>query len=148
QSVITLSTWPAERIEAVWKSASPIPGPLLDKDQRLIHARALFEARNDITAVMSEADTLKLLKGCHMVMESLVGRDLLEKTVFERTSPVAKWPSLPCVTLSLAFLARLAARGHELAQRLIERRRATLVELAIGAPEMVRQDLILAELWL
>lgn len=148
QTVIAMSTWSAERVEAIWTSASPVPGPLLDKDQRLIHARALFEARNAISLVMSESNTLKLLKSCHLVMESLVGRDLLEKTVFERTSPVAKWPSLPCVTLSLAFLARLAARGHELAQRVFERRRETLVELAVAAPEMVRQDLILAELWL
>jgi hypothetical protein len=58
------------------------------------------------------------------------------------------WTTLPQITITLALLARAAARGSERAQALYEHHKSTHASLAQLAPLMVEQDLILAELWM
>lgn len=148
ENAIKLSHMPKQAVEEIWQAAAPIPGPLLDRDQRFIQARELFDARNAIDVTKSDNETFALLKGTHTLIEQATGREVLENTVFERSSEHKYWPSLPCVTLSLALVARLAARGDETALKVVERQKRVMIQLAQHAPAMLTQDLILAELWM
>jgi hypothetical protein len=50
--------------------------------------------------------------------------------------------------MSLALMARMASRKCDEAMAIYHRYRASFAELSFLVPEIVEQDLILAELWL
>lgn len=146
QEAEILSDWPKERIDAVWRAAAPIPGALLNADQRLLHARELFDSRlsqqtRDI-ARMSHG----ILRTVHPVLESEIGARVL--TPIRARSGSDGWPSLPCLSISLSLLARLGSRGSANAAVAFDRYRSRFADLAATAPSFVEQDLVLAELWM
>jgi hypothetical protein len=131
-NVAMLDSWSPDRIENVWRAAAVVPCGLLERDARMSAARELFDLRQ------SSGLRDVLAAGPRIVQESTtilsrVGADRAVGAVEARgTGP--SWVSLPAVSLALAFVARLAARGH-----------ATYAALARHAPRLVMTDLVLAE---
>jgi len=58
------------------------------------------------------------------------------------------WKNLPAASLALAFIARLTPRLSSIEILTYDLYRDCYTDLAIVAPEIVEQDLLLAELWL
>ncbi|MFH8249487.1 hypothetical protein ACH3VR_03845 [Microbacterium sp. B2969] len=141
-----LATWPAERIEEVWRAAAPIPGALLNADQRMLHARELFDSRVLPLTREAAASSRVVLRATHEVLQDALG-DRVRGPIRARSGSEG-WPSLPCVSLSLSLLARLAARGHDAAMQTFTRYRSRFADLAEAAPSFIEQDLVLAELWM
>jgi hypothetical protein len=139
-----ISRWPEERIEMVWKSVNAIPGRLLDVDTRMIAAKQLFDRRRSLPFdVRSVAQALSTI-------ENFLSREFGDAAAAVVTARrgLTGWTTLPQITITLALLARAAARGSERAQALYEHHKSTHASLAQIAPLMVEQDLILAELWM
>lgn len=141
-----MSDFPKERIDEVWRAAAPVPGALLNADQRLLHARELFDSRisprtRDIATVSHT-----MLRTSHAVLQAELGERV--RMPIGARSGGDGWPSLPCVSISLSLLARLAARGSTSAADTFARYRSRFAELAEAAPSFVEQDLVLAELWM
>lgn len=141
-----LATWTTERIEEVWRAAAPIPGAMLNADQRMLHARELFDSRVLPITREAAASSRVVLRTTHEILHGALG-DRVRGPIRARTGSEG-WPSLPCVSLSLSLLARLAARGSETASQAFTRYRSRFADLAEAAPSFVEQDLVLAELWM
>lgn len=141
-----LDRMPAAQLDVVWSAINPLPGAFLDQDQRMIHARELFDARVDVRVRALASKSSSVLRTVHTVLQSELGEKVREP-VRERAAGEG-WPSLPCLTISLALLARLAARGSEPALATFNRYRSRFADLTAAAPSFVEQDLVLAELWL
>lgn len=141
-----LATLPPRQIDDIFRAAAPVPGAILDRDQRLLHARALFDAR--ITAETRDAATKSsmIIRTARAILVSEIGEHAAEP--LRARSGSDGWPSLPCVTLSLGLIARLASRGSERALRMHTQYRGRYGDLATAAPAFVEQDLVLAELWM
>lgn len=146
QEAEIISDWPKARIDAVWQTAAPVPGALLNPDQRMIHGRELFDARLDAVTRDLARTSHTILRRCHAILQAELG---------ERASvPIASrsgsdgWPSLPCLSITLSLLARLSARGSEAAIETFDRYRSRFGDLATAAANFVEQDLVLAELWM
>ncbi|WP_409046893.1 hypothetical protein AB2L57_09210 [Microbacterium sp. HA-8] len=141
-----MSGMPIDQLNALWRVASPIPGLLLERDQRALHARSLFDARVDARVRETALAAGAIVGGCR----ALLGRELGERAVgpLRARSGGDGWPLLPCVSISLALVARLAARGSHDALAVYERNRFAYAELADCAPDFIEQDLVLAELWM
>lgn len=141
-----LATWPAERVDAIWRAAAPVPGALLNADQRMLHARELFDSRVLPLTREAAASSRVVLRATHEVLQNALG-DRVRGPIRARTGSEG-WPSLPCISLSLSLLARLAARGHDAANQAFTRYRSRFADLAEAAPSFIEQDLVLAELWM
>lgn len=141
-----MSDFPKERIDAVWHAAAPVPGALLNADQRLLHARELFDSRTSPRTRDIATASRIMLRASHAVLQAELGERV--RVPIGARSGGDGWPSLPCVSISLSLLARLAARGSTSAADTFARYRSRFAELAEAAPSFVEQDLILAELWM
>ena len=141
-----MSDFPKERIDELWRAAAPVPGALLNADQRLLHARELFDSR--VSQRTREIATVSrvALRASHAVLQAELGERV--RVPIGARSGGDGWPSLPCVSISLSLLARLAARGSTSAAESFARYRPRFAELAEAAPSFVEQDLVLAELWM
>jgi hypothetical protein len=135
-----------EELDRVWRAVEPIPGALLDPFQRMIHARRLFEMRFD--------DRLQGLKDAGTEIRRVVRFTIQLEYGEAALAPIAArdssrgWQSLPMLSLALAFHARMASRGIDPAVQTYQEYLQEFSELAILAPGIVEQDLVLAELWL
>lgn len=139
-----ISRWPDDRIEAVWRSVSPVPGRLLDSDSRLIAAKQLFDQRRALpfdarsTAQWLSQISRLLVREVHATAEN----------VLNARRGTHGWTTTPELSLALALLARADARGHERVGEIYAHLKPMHEGLARVAPLMTEQDLILAELWL
>jgi hypothetical protein len=134
-----------QQIEMIWRAAQVVPRALLDADTRVAAARRLFDHRDEasIRAVGKLAtsvvrSTLTLLKN----------RPGLARQVEARRHPHDRggWFAVSAASAALAILARLAARGDAACRSAEQMFRADWARLAVGAPDLVTIDLILAEL--
>ncbi|WES64638.1 hypothetical protein P0L94_00880 [Microbacter sp. GSS18] len=141
-----LSDWPAERIDAVWRAAAPVPGALLNGDQRMLHARELFDSRISPRTRDIARTSHGVLRRTHAVLQDTLG-DRVRGPIGARSGSDG-WPSLPCLSISIALLARLAARGYESAIEAFGKYRSGFADMAEAAPSFIEQDLVLAELWM
>lgn len=141
-----LSDWSKERVDEVWSAVAPVPGALLNTDQRLIHARELFDSRVTPDARTLATTSRGILRRSHIVLQDELGERV--RTLIRARSGGEGWPSLPCLSITLSLLARLAARGSSAAAQTFELYRSGFGDLAAAAPSFVEQDLVLAELWM
>jgi hypothetical protein len=146
QNAEIISDWPKERIDDVWRAAAPVSGPLLNRDQRLIHARELFDSRLSQGTRDLARTSHGILRRSHLVLQAELGEKV--RTILGARSGSDGWPSLPCLSITLSLLARLAARGSSAATETFELYRSRFGDLASAAPSFVEQDLVLAELWM
>lgn len=142
-SAVRLAELPIEMRNQLWRAIRIVPGGLLDEDERLIAARHLFEVRiqPDLGRVSSAAKDL--LISSQQQIHAIGGMRLL--AAVRARIPTAGWRALPALSLALAFVARLAARGHTGCERLLPRTLPHHAALARSAPRLVTIDLLLAE---
>lgn len=135
-----------ERLDEVMAAARAIPGRLLDKDERMIHARELFNARHSPSLSELSNQSHKVLR----LISDCVEKELGEMGSFpiQARSSEPGWLSLPAVSIALALINRLAARHNRRAIELANILRPHYTNLTKAAPSFVNQDLVLAELWL
>ncbi len=133
-----------EALDAVMKAVSPIPGHLLDVDERMLHARELFDHRHDSALAELCLRSDKLLRVAESCVTDHLGSDGVAPIRARESIP--GWYSLPALTMALALANRLAARGNSVALTLSNATRSHFSYLARVAPRMIEQDLAIAEL--
>ncbi len=141
-----MSDWPVERIDGLWSAAAPVPGALLNADQRALHARELFDGRLSPHTRDIARTSHGVLRRTHAVLQDVLG-DRFRAPIAARSGSDG-WPSLPCLSISIAFLARLSARGADPAVEAFRKYRSGFASMAEAAPSFIEQDLVLAELWM
>lgn len=141
-----MAMWPPGQIDALWQAAAVVPKAMLDVDTRLMAARRMFDARHErpIRAAAAVANTITL------TVETFIGQSAypdLTDPISARHPAAGKggWLALPAMSISMALLARIAARGNRNAARLEREYRGKWGNLALDAPELVAIDLVLAE---
>nr|GID83024.1 hypothetical protein Ade03nite_19480 [Actinoplanes derwentensis] len=145
-SAARLAQIPIEARDRFWKAVPVVPGGLLDADERLTAARQLFDVRLQpgIARVSIAARDLLLI-----TQQQLHAVDIPRVMDAVRArNPTTGWRALPALSLALAFVARLAARGHTGCDQLLPRILPYHATLARSAPRLVTIDLLLAELTL
>jgi hypothetical protein len=133
-----------EALDAVMKAVSPIPGHLLDGDERMLHARELFDHRHDSALAPLCSSSDKVLRLAESCVTAHLGQDGADPIRSRQSIP--GWYSLPALTIALALVDRLAARGNPVARALSDTTRPHFSYLARVAPRMIEQDLAIAEL--
>lgn len=143
ESAQRLAALPVEKRDQIWRAMRIVPGGLLDADERTTAARHLFDVRirPGVGRVSSAAREL-LRTSCPQI--NAAGGPPVTAAVQARR-PTSGWQALPAVSLALAFVARLAARGHDGCERLLPHTLPAHATLARSAPRLVAIDLLLAE---
>ncbi|AFR08044.1 hypothetical protein [Nocardiopsis alba] len=144
-----LARMPEDQVAAIWQAARVVPRALLDEDSRTQAALGLFTERNrsELYRLRQSASdiitaTLHLVKRIPETYR-LPALALLES----RHAPEAsRWRNLPAASLALAVAARLAARGVRSCASLARGQQQVWGDLARCAPDLVRIDIVLAEL--
>ena len=126
-----------------------VPKGLLDVDTRVQASLQLVERRNNTTLVWMTRNAHKMLSEILRVL-ALVGDEVGTQTVRSRMHPTkdAGWRAFSAISIGLAFVARYAARDHQVARGWIVRQQRGWADLAKTAPDLVSIDLIVAELLL
>lgn len=145
-NVRSLDLMPQDRIDAIMSVARLLPQGLLDQDSRAQASKMLFDHRRDrsLEAVISVSATL--VAEARAALSTDLGGYAVSP-IDQRTSDPG-WMSLPALSLAFALLARTAARGGRASAKAFEKTRKAYMRLADAAPEIVQQDLGLAELWI
>lgn len=134
-----------EALEGIWRAANIVPTQLLDADSRAAAARQLFDTRHhpDLQALASKAKRIAVQIATLLSEQQ---RSALAGALQARFSGEGQgWQWLPALSLALALLARITARGDEDFTEELELYRTSWAELARHAPDLVALDLILAE---
>ena len=134
------------QVEAAWPAAAVVPQPLLDAGTRVVAARQMFDARRtpELTRAAEHATSVVLS------VERLVGASSYRRAVSQiaaRRHPGGKggWLALPAMSVSLALVARISARGDEACRSFERAWRGRWTDLARQAPALTSIDLVLAE---
>jgi hypothetical protein len=141
-----MATWQPSQVDALWQAAAVVPKAMLDADTRLMAARRLFDARYEqpIRATASVAKTV--MRTADRFIGQSVYPDLANAISARRpVEGVAGWLALPAMSIAMALLARLAARGNHNAAMLEREYRGKWSNLALHASELVAIDLVIAE---
>lgn len=144
--VRVLDPMPQDRIDAMWAIANVLPRGLLDEDTRAQASKLLFDRRRDrsLDAVIAVSRTLIT------EARAAIATDLGPSATAPLDIRVSDegWMNLPALSLACAFVARTASRGGPACSRTFEKLRKAYMRLADAAPDIVQQDLGLAELWI
>lgn len=134
---------PVQQRDRAWKAMRVVPGGLLDADERTVAARQLFEVRDrpGVRRVAEHAE--RLLVSLRGPLDE-AGGPVVTSALHARR-PSRGWLALPALSLALAFVARLAARGHASLEHQHRRTLPYHAKLARAAPRLVTIDLLLAE---
>jgi hypothetical protein len=141
-----MGAWPLERVEALWQAAAVVPQALLDVDTRMSAARLMFDSRNELPlrAVATVAKTMTRMAEAAVERSDVPGTLSLIK---DRRPEAGKggWLALPTVSIAMALVARLAARGDSRCAVIEQEYRGKWGNLALCAPDLVGIDLVRAE---
>jgi hypothetical protein len=136
---------PAMREEFI-RQIGLVPTGLLSADARRM-------ASIDLVQRLEDPRLEWLLRNSHVVVDEaerlsrIIGDEVAAAAIQARRHQKGKgWFQIPAASLGLAFAARHAARGNDVARQWLERRSRTWADLAGAAPQMVTIDLICAEL--
>lgn len=141
---MAMSVMQPRQIDGLWHAAQVVPQSLLDPDTRAAAARRLFDRRAHRRVLQIDGSGSVVV---HTALSVLAGEPRLRAQIeARRGSNGPDWLSLPAASSALAIIARLAARGSEICQRMSKRFRPQWVHLASAAPDLVIIDLVLAEL--
>lgn len=138
-----------DQVTAIWQAARVVPRALLDEDSRTQAALGLFSAR-DQPAMHRMRSAAPDIAGSvlHLAkrLDQTYRRPVLDLLEPRHAPGTARWRNLPAASLALALAARLAARGVPAFTSLARGQRAVWGDLARHAPDLVRIDIVLAEL--
>jgi hypothetical protein len=140
-----MATWPPEQVDALWQAAVVVPKAMLDADTRLAAARRLFDARNEQPVKASAGAAKTITETAAMVVSASRYPDLAAAIAARSPARGNGWPVLPAMSIAMALLARLAARGNANCALLEREYRGTWANLALYAPDLVAIDIVLAE---
>lgn len=138
-----------DQVTAIWQAARVVPRALLDEDSRTQAALGLFTARDlpQMHRVRGAApDIAAAVLHLAQRLDPTYRRPVLELLEPRHVPGAARWRNLPAASLALALAARLAARGVSSFASLARGQRAVWGDLARCAPDLVRIDIVLAEL--
>jgi hypothetical protein len=148
QAAVLFDKLPSAARNAMVREMGLVPKGLLSLDSRTAAGMAFVERRRDgrLTWLSKNAH--------HLFTESrrfltLLADPVASASVAARSPRDADggWRVVPAISLTYAFAARHAARGHAMgATWLRGRRKSTWTAVAEVAPELVTVDLLLAEL--
>ncbi|MBR8743511.1 hypothetical protein [Nocardiopsis sp. MG754419] len=144
-----LALMPEEQITAIWREARVVPRALLDEDSRTQAALGLFRARNqaELHRVRREAaDISQSVLSTAGKLSSAYRRPVIELLEPRHTVGASRWRNLPAASLAMALTARLAARSVPAFVSLSRAHQPLWGDLARSAPDLVRIDIVLAEL--
>ncbi len=124
-----------------------IPRGLLDADTRTQAAMLLVDRRSDLRLRAVSDASGRLLKEA-MILLNLSGMSGLAASVRARMHPNGSvgWRALSSLSLAFALVGRQSARGSAEASAWLRSARPYWVKLARVAPELVKIDIVLAEL--
>ena len=136
----------AEQVEAVWQAAAVVPQTLLDADNRAVAARQMFDARRTPELARAARDANSIVRCAERLVAASTWRSAVAQ-IAARCHPDGKggWLALPAMSMSLALVARIAARGDEACRSFDRAWRDRWTDLARRAPDMTSIDLVLAE---
>lgn len=141
-----MAVLPREQVQALWQAAAVVPRAMLDADTRMAAARRMFDARS-VPAIRTAAMAARTTtRAAEMLLRQRHLPELVDE-ISARRPPEGKggWLGLPAMSIAMALIARLAARGDDDCRRLERERRDMWSELASQAPDLVAIDLVLAE---
>ncbi|WP_047869770.1 hypothetical protein [Nocardiopsis sp. RV163] len=144
-----LALMPEEQITAIWREAGVVPRALLDEDSRTQAALGLFRARNQAELHRLRRDAAELSRNVLSAagkLSPVYRRPVTELLEPRYTVGASRWRNLPTVSLAMALTARLAARSVPAFVPLAQAHRPLWSDLARSAPDLVRIDIVLAEL--
>lgn len=141
-----LDPMPQDRIDAIMAVANLLPQGLLDKDSRAQASKQLFDQRRQPSIDAVIAVSRSLIAEARAAVTSDIGA--YATTPIDIRASDDGWMSLPVLSLACSFVARTAARGGVASIRAFDKLRKAYMRLAEVAPDIVQQDLGLAELWI
>ncbi|MHB1594778.1 MAG: hypothetical protein ACYCO9_17805 [Streptosporangiaceae bacterium] len=135
-----------EQLEAVWQAAVVVPRALLDPDTRAVAARNMFDARQS-RELVAAARVAKSVVSSAQRLVALSAYSAAAREITARCHPGGKggWLALPAMSISLALVARIAARGDVACEAFELTWRDRWTDVARRAPDLVQTDLVLAE---
>lgn len=145
-AVRALDPMPQDRIDAIRDALKLLPGGMLDEDTRTSASLSLFGHRRDPVLDAVVAVSRSLIRDAGIALTVDLGPHATAP--IEARSSDDGWMSLPTLSLACAFIARAAARGGTESAHTFRRLRKTYMRIAEIAPDIVQQDLGLAELWI
>jgi hypothetical protein len=136
----------ADQIEAVWQAAAVVPQALLDADTRMIAARQMFDARRTAELSRAAREASLIVRAAERLVAASPYPGAAAP-IAARRHPGGKggWLALPAMSMAMALVARIAARGHEASQLFERSWRDHWTGLARQAPDLASIDLVLAE---
>lgn len=141
-----MATWPSEQVDALWQAAAVVPRALLDADTRLMAARRMFDTRYEQPMRAAAAFAKTIVRTAEALVRHSCYPDLADAiSARQPAEGKSRWLALPAMSIAMAVLARLAARGNSSCAVLEREYRSKWANLALCAPELVAIDLVLAE---
>jgi hypothetical protein len=137
---------PPEQLDRIMIAARPIPGNPLDRDERVVNARQLFDQRRAPSLKNLCSSSQQVLKDCQRIIFNCLGPEG-ESPITARSSN-GGWYSLPAISIALALVSRISSRGNLQALSTFNSWLQDYAMLASAAPKIVEQDLVIAELWI
>jgi hypothetical protein len=129
---------PAPPAAAAWPAPAVVPQALLDPGSRAAAASQLFGALGTPELTRAAQDAASVIRSA----ARLVAGSPYHRAAAQIT---ARRLALPAMSLSLALVARIAARGHEPCRSFERTWRPRWTDLARQAPDLTSIDLVLAE---
>lgn len=141
-----LARLPPEQLDMIWQAAAVVPKALLDADTRVTAARQMFDARHKPLTRAITNDAKKLASAAERIVKASWHLHLAD-AIAARRPPDGKsgWYALPAMSIAMALIARLAARGNGNCETFERSYRGKWASLALEAPDLVAIDLVLAE---
>jgi hypothetical protein len=136
----------AAQVEAAPSEKAVVPQPLLDAHTRAIAARQLFDARATPGLTRAAQDAVSAVSAAErLVAASPYRRAAAQIAARRQPGGQGEWRALPAMSISLALVARIAARGNEPCRSFERAWRPRWTDLARHAPALTSIDLVLAE---
>jgi hypothetical protein len=136
----------SEQVDALLQAAAVVPQARLDADTRLMAAWRMFDARRQPPMHAAKASAKTFVRTARALVRKS-SYPCLADAIDARQPAEGKagWPALPAMSIAMAIVARLAARGNSDCAALEREYRGEWANLARCAPEFVAIDLVLAE---
>jgi hypothetical protein len=146
-----LASWPADRVDDLRTHLRLVPGSLLDPDMRRAANFDAFARRSDWLANRGwsvdfarkcDLAVNQIRRACPNAASAIAARKSALRGVDTDTHP---WMLMCVQSLTLAFLARVEARGTTSGQHLDSGLLFAWSELAAVSPSLVATDILIAE---
>jgi hypothetical protein len=140
-----MALWQPEQVEAMWQAAAVVPKAMLDADTRTAAALKMFNARGKAPMRAAVPYAKSIIGVSERLLQQSRHPQLADAIAARRPEGVSSWLALPTMSIAMALVARLAARGNASCAALEIEYRGKWSNLALDASDLVAIDLILAE---